>query len=96
MSEITVDPRQLRSAAARVEAGLEVAHQMVASAGTARDMARTAGLPQAVSAIESFAQRWSYGLRCMNDDMGRTAAMLERAAAAYANVDEEVGRAASH
>ena len=81
---------ELSTGVIRLRGAADAAEGVAASSRNARGLASAAGAAPAASAIESFLQRWSYGLGHMSGDLRSLASLLARARQSYEDVDRAV------
>jgi len=88
---IQMRAEELSTGAGRLRNAAGAAEGLAAASRDAAALAASAGCPPAASAIESFLQRWSYGLGHMSGDLRSLASLLSRALQSYQDVDRAVG-----
>ncbi|MHB1445501.1 MAG: hypothetical protein ACYCTI_13630 [Acidimicrobiales bacterium] len=88
---IQLRAEELSTGVVRLRAAADSAQGLAGSSRSVTAMASAAGAATATSAIESFLQRWSYGLGHMSSDLRSLASLLARAGQSYEAVDRAVG-----
>lgn len=90
VADLVVDTRALRSAAGDLQAVASAAGGMRSRVGSWRGWASAVGDGRARSAVEEFADRWSYGLGVLGDEAVSLAHLLELAAVTFEAVEESL------
>ncbi|MHB1911093.1 MAG: hypothetical protein ACYCTI_03445 [Acidimicrobiales bacterium] len=88
---IQLRAEELSAGVMRLRDAADAAEGVAASSRNARALTSAAGAAPAASAIDSFLQRWSYGLGHMSGDLRSLASLLARARQSYEEVDRAVG-----
>ena len=93
MARIEADLGALAATARALDDATGVAREVHRGTSALADAAAACGSAQLAHALADFRHTWSYGLGLVVDDATTLSRMLGQAAAAYAQVDDDIGGA---
>ena len=93
MGRIEADPGSLGATARALEDATSVAREVHRGTQALSDAAAATGSARLAQALGDFRHTWAYGLGLLVDDATTLARMLGQAAAAYEQLDADIGRA---
>lgn len=83
----------LGTAASQLEAAMKVADEISAHSRTLTSLSGGAGDANVTAAIDSFLDKWAYGLSCLHSDAATLSTALSSAAGKYQRLETQIAAA---